>query len=408
MPNISGSAKSFCSGGLPDVTEDQLSRSKMAATKAVNSLKSRHSSNFAARVLASSIANPDEEDESEDDSGELELWRLLPQLKDLPEAWLKKLPLSAMFQLNTALAKENKVAEKLGVNSRLAKNSKKIAKHPSIVERGPDNRKDVLHPARFLGGASCALSEQWAAARKVIGDEGVLPLGNYDLEAIGCGGCVTPKGWAELHNPASQELKLKWFHLPNVGGGSSSGKRGDGEDVGGENLKEIADLDSFKVALNTAREALTSALPWNRSISAIVGLMVNTGYLQEDLGGNSKRAAILTEFVDYVFNRNALNWENHQSFLSTDELSHVWANWKGKRGVSSSGSKSSEKQKKEKESDKKKSSADICKFWNAKVCKQQKEKECKTPFGKVLRHVCNKYLAGGKVCQKDHCRVDHV
>ena len=69
-------------------------------------------------------------------------------------------------------------------------------------------------------------------------------FGNYDLEAIGCGGCVTPKGWAELHNPASQELKLKWFHLPNVGGGSSSGKRGEGEDAG-ENLKEIADLISF-------------------------------------------------------------------------------------------------------------------------------------------------------------------
>ena len=55
------------------MSEEQLSRSKMAATKAVNSLKSRHSSNFAARVLASSIANPDEEDESEEDSGELEL-----------------------------------------------------------------------------------------------------------------------------------------------------------------------------------------------------------------------------------------------------------------------------------------------------------------------------------------------
>ena len=72
-------------------------------------------------------------------------------------------------------------------------------------------------------------------------------------------------------------------------------------------------------------------------------------------------------------------------------------------------SKTGEKQKKDKEGDsKKRASADICKFWNAKRCKQQKEKECKTPFGKVLHHVCNKYLAGGKVCQKDHCRIDHV
>ena len=59
--------------------------------------------------------------------------------------------------------------------------------------------------------------------------------------------------------------------------------------------------------------------------------MVNTNYLSEDLGGNPKRAAILTEFADYVFSRNGLNWENSQAFLTTDELSHVWINWKTKR-----------------------------------------------------------------------------
>ena len=66
----------------------------------------------------------------------------------------------------------------------------------------------------------------------------MLPLGNYNLEAIGCGGCVTPKGWAELHNPASQELKLKWFHLPNVGSGSSSSKRGEAR-ILGSHLKKL-------------------------------------------------------------------------------------------------------------------------------------------------------------------------
>ena len=93
---------------------------------------------------------------------------------------------------------------------------------------------------------------------------------------------MTPKAWLELHNPASQELKLKMFHLPNVGVSGPSGKRSlDGEE--GESFKEIADLDSFKAALNTSREAMTSALPWNRSVGAIVGLMVNSGYMQEDL-----------------------------------------------------------------------------------------------------------------------------
>ena len=310
-----------------------------------------------------------------------------------------------MFQLNTALAKEKKYSEKLGVNAKLAKNAKKSSKNPTTVERGSDNRKDILHPARFLGGACCNLGELWDAARKTLGEEGVLPLGNYDLDSIGCGGCVTPKGWAELHNPASQDLKLKWFHLPNAASGNFTSKKSESED-GGESVKEIADLDSFKMALNTAREAMASALPWNRSVSAITGMMVNTNYLQEELGGNSKRAAILTEFVDYSFSRNALNWENGLPFLSTDELTHVWASWRSKRGITSK--QPAEKQRKEREPDKKKVQSDICRHFNTKSCKHQADKECKTPMGKVLRHVCNKYLLGGKVCQKDHSRADHT
>ena len=51
------------------------------------------------------------------------MWRLLPQLKKVPEAFLKKLPLNAMFQLNNVLAEEVKTTEKLGVNSKLAKMS---------------------------------------------------------------------------------------------------------------------------------------------------------------------------------------------------------------------------------------------------------------------------------------------
>ena len=168
------------------------------------------------------------------------------------------------------------------------------------------------------------LTEQWIAAREVIGEAGILALGNYVLDSVGCGGSVTPKAWMEIHNPASQELKLKMFHLPNIANSGLSKKVEDGED--GSSLKEIADLESFKVALNTAREAMASALPWNRSVSAIVGLMVNTNYLSEDLSSYPKRAAVLTEFTDYVFGRNALNWENGRPFLTTDDLGHVWNN----------------------------------------------------------------------------------
>ena len=312
------------------MSADQRAQLSAAARTAVNSVTSRHTSSFGKRSILEVLDDPDEEDGEElaDECSELQLWKLLPQLRELPEALVKKLPLSAMFQLNSALAKERKTSNNLGVNTRLAHNTKKLARCPLSIQSGQDNRKELLHPARFLGGASCSLAEQWSAARAAIGEEGVTALGNYDFDSVGCGGSVTPKAWLEIHNPASQEMKLKFFHLPNVANSGLSSKKTE-EEEGGDSLREIADLESYKVALNTAREAMASALPWNRSVSAVMGLMVNTNYLAEDLGRNPKRAAVLTEFTEYryIFGRNALNWENHQSFLTTDELTHVWSNW---------------------------------------------------------------------------------
>ena len=390
-------------------SSSSLARSLAAAARLTGSVKSRHAGTFGGRSAAA-VVDPDGPASEDEGDPSLELWKLLPQLKDLPEALLRKLPLSTMFQLNSALAKEKKTSEKLGVNTKLAHNAKKLARNPATVEKGVDNRKDQMHPARFLGGTSCALTEQWAEARRILGESGVLPIGNYDLDAVGCGGCVTPKAWLEIHNPASQDLKLKLFHLPNVASGGLSSKKESGSEDSGESLKEIADMDSFRIALNTAREAMASALPWNRSFSAVVGFMLNTNYLFEELSGNNRRAAILSEFVDYIIGRNGLNWENNQPFLTTDELAHVWANWRTKRGITS---KPAEKKEKKDHSssggaDRKKQLSEICRLFNAKTCRCQGDKECKTAWGKTLRHICNKYIAGGKMCLKDHPRADHV
>jgi len=360
-----------------------------------------------------SIMDPAEDRENEGMGG-MEIWRLLPHLKGLPEAMLKKLPLTAVFQLNTALAKDQKDSAKMNVNARMAANAQRMVAKPTRVEAGLDNRRDLLHPARYLGGASCATTELWAGARKHIGEEGIVAIGNYDLDSVGCGGSVTPRGWQELHNPGSRELKLKLFYMPNVANSGLSAKKVNiegGEDALsiGESMKEIGDLEGFKTALNTAREAMHSAMPWNRSISAVVGFMLNTNYLQQELGGNSRRAAILTEFTDYVLGRNALNWENGHNFLTTDELAHVWANWRGKR-VALFASKPEDSFKKDsfKKDGFKKDKSDICRMYNMGKCRQQTDKECKTNWGRTLRHVCNKYTGqGGKMCEKDHTRTDH-
>lgn len=384
--------------------DEELEHVTAAASRMVNNEMLRHPSSYG---IQGAVADPGEasEDETEDPARDLQVWRLLPHLRSLPEAMLKKLPPSAIFQLNAALAKDSKNAAKMNVNSRLAANAQQMASNPRKVPAGLDNRREVLHKARFLGGSSCASTELWLSARKEIGPEGITAIGNYDLDSLGCGGSVTPKGWLAIHNPASQEMKLKLFYLPNVASTGFSAKKvkleGDDEALSiGDSLREIADLDGYKAALNTAREAMHSALPWNRSICAIVGFMQNTNYLQADLAGNSKRANILAEFTDYIFGRNALNWENGHAFLTTDDLAHVWSNWRGKRAALFV-----KEERKEKSSSVKKN--DICRKYNAGKCDKQAKKECKTPYGRTLRHVCNKYAGAGKLCEKSHPRTEH-
>jgi len=168
----------------------------------------------------------------------------------------------------------------------------------------------------------------------------------------------------------------------------------------GENLKEIADFDGYRSALNTLREAAHSVRPWDRSIGAIVGFMVNTNFLQEDLRGNLRRAAILSEFTDHVLARNALNYANDQGFLTTEELAHTWSQWRGKRSALFMMKKEDKKGDKFKKSD-------ICRRFNNGDCPKQTEKECKSYFGTTLRHVCNKFTGPGRTCQKDHARINH-
>lgn len=356
-----------------------------------------------ARQLATSGSQSSSGDEL------MEIWRLLPNLKDLPEGLLRKLTPEAVFQLNSALGKDLKSTAKLTVNARLSQNAKKLAANPTVVETAADNRKDVIHPARFLGGTTCPNTELWLAARRYLGDKGIPALGNYDLDSVGCGGCVSPKAWEALHNPSSQELKIKMFYLPNVAGGGLSAKRvnlADGEEALniGDNLKEIADLEGYRAALNTAREAMHCALPWNRSFSAIVGFMTNTNYLEEDLRRNPKRAAILSEFTDYVLGRNALNWDNGQPFLTTDELAHVWSQWRGKRASLFSSGSSNRPTEKLWSKDKR---STICRRFNQGNCPKQNDKDCKSFFGTTLRHVCNKYIGQNKQCEQSHPRSEH-
>jgi len=333
------------------------------------------------------------------------IYRFLPHLKEIPQETLQGLPWYAIFQLNTALATEAKEANRQTTSAKLAANSQRMVSAPTQVTAGYDDRRANLHTARFLGGASCSAQALWLQARDFLGVDGTTPLGNYDMDAVGCGGCVTPKGWYELHNPGSSELKLKLFYLPNVASSAFSSRKINLDDSEnsvciGDSLREIADFEGFRAALHSLKEALHWALPWNRSVSAIQGFMVNSNYCFEDLKSSPKRAQVLTEFVDFVLGRNALNWVNRMPFLTADELAHTWASWKGKRSAFILSTKQ------ERTPFVKREKNDICRRYQNKTCTNKAE-DCKTPGGLKLRHVCAWVYSGGKRCEKEHPKVEH-
>ena len=105
-------------GGPRASSVESLAKATAAAKKMANSQKSRHPSSLSKRKTVELLVDPDMRESDEEVEG-LELWKLLPQLKDIPEHLLKKMPLSAVFMLNNALAKEQKTSERLGVNTML-------------------------------------------------------------------------------------------------------------------------------------------------------------------------------------------------------------------------------------------------------------------------------------------------
>ncbi len=335
-----------------------------------------------------------------------------PALRNLPDEMVDKLPLSTLLQLNEALVKDLKSIKKLDPEAKLALNAEECCSNPVSVPSGLDNRRDVLHQARFLGGVISSHQLVWQKAREVIGLDGIPALGGYDMDAVGCGGAVSPKGWLELHNPASTSLCLRQFHISNVSGGSMSVKKlslssNDESLLLGESAREIMDMEEFRSAMTTLREAMSMVLPWNKSVSAIQGFLNISNYCKKDLDGRQNRAALLTSFVNYVLGRNALNWQNKQPFLATNDLLHVWATWFGQQPASSISTSKKEPKDSKKREEKDRDKNDLCRRYNIGSCPTM-GKECRTFYGLRLRHLCNARLSNGQLCEKDHPRIKHV
>jgi len=220
--------------------------------------------------------------------------------------------------------------------SKMAKALEDLRANPVFIPEGYDDRCENLHPARFLGGAVCALQKKWHTARMLYGLGGVTAITGFDFDTLGIAGCITSRGIVELQNPANPHLKLKFFSSTNVGSSSLSSRRltlADGDqaiDIN-ESLRDLVTMDDFKMALMNASKAMHVVFPWNHTISVLEVFFAHNNHCVEKTGHLSDRAAELTAFVDHVFHTNSRKWVNDQDFLDATTLPAAFASWIGSR-----------------------------------------------------------------------------
>jgi hypothetical protein len=262
----------------------------------------------------------------------------------------------------------------------------------------------VLHRGRFLGGAGCSAAKLWLAAKEAWGSTAPPPIGSYDMAAIGLAGYVSSRGWVELSNPSSTKLSLKMFNINNCGAKQSSKKAGEADE-------EIQELGEFKLAVRVLRSAVSMVMPWNFSVAALEGFLLQTNYCLQDLQNVERKAQILTKFCDYVLSQNADRWRDSEPFLSAGELKSTWAAFFGAQPASQLGQKKGgpKQQQKGQRSADPRMTLGICFAYNLGNCQKQAG-ACQTAKGRPLKHICDHVADPAKpteVCGKDHMRKDH-
>ena len=309
-------------------------------------------------------------------------------------------PIDTLLKLESTSIKLKNLEKANDVDSKLTANRDNLPTTKLQVKEGEDNRWTVLHEARFLPGAGSSASKQWLRAREVMGREGHVAISTYDMGAVGLAGYVTPRGWYEIHDPGSSNLSLRQFSINNCGK-KTSVKHGEYE----EDLAEVVELGEFKCALRVLREAMSYVHPWNKSVAALEGFLIQSNYCTGDLEGLEKQASLLAQFVDYVLRENSNRWRGQESFLSIGDLKGTWESFFGGRPQSALA-----KAKKKDFGNKQQGTQqgrqgdsindwrnqvaphlwkeDICVLWNMGRCLKQNG-ACETKGGKKLRHVCN-------------------
>jgi hypothetical protein len=243
-----------------------------------------------------------------------------PQASDMQAAMLAAAAAAVQY---SQIAGFNPTAQDPGV--KMAKNLEKLKTNPITIPEGLDDRINILHSARFLGGAVTSGPALWLMARKVIGLEGLTPLANYDLACMGLAGSVTLKGCIEAHNPGSQNLCLKQFSPENLSTTAGAARKftladDDGAISVGEHMKEITEMATLQHAMRALCGLTRIIMPWNFSFEAIHGFLYASNFGLPELKDDPLRVPKLVKFVNYVLGVNAAAWQREEAFLTCGQL----------------------------------------------------------------------------------------
>jgi len=328
------------------------------------------------------------------------LRRRHPFLDEYSDELISSTPIETLIKLESTTLKLKALEKTKDIDDRLASNRDDLSKNQCRVEEGLDDRWTNLHPARFLPGAGCSATRLWLRAREVLEHQKPCPISVYDMSSIGLSGYVTPRGWVELHDPGSSNLQLRFFSINNCGKRVSS--RNDSHFS--DELSDIAEMGELKCALRVLREAMAYVHPWNKSISALEGFLLQNNFCQADLEGLEKKALLLSQFIDYVLRENSNKWRGSEPFLVAGVLKGTWESFFGARPQSML-SKTRKPFKPESFSFNRQERTesrgnnftfaspnlfydDICVMWNLGKCIKPPG-VCATKKGRPLRHVCN-------------------
>lgn len=251
------------------------------------------------------------------------LKRKFPFLREYSDAFIQATGVDVLIKAETASMKMKDFDRSRKAEEKLLNNRESMANVQYNVEAGKDNRLDLLHDARFLPGAACSAGKLWLQARKVIGAKGHSAISSYDMSSFGLGGCVSAKGWVELHNPSSNTISIRMFSM----GSSASASLSRGKNSKDDEIPDMEDLSEFKNAVRVLKGAMHTVHPWNRSVDALESFLVQTNYCATELASLSNQVSTLSKFVDYILSENANRWRDMEIFLNTREIRLTWADF---------------------------------------------------------------------------------